>query len=162
MKKYLLMIIVVVVFFCFAAGCRQKQDSYSERVESHPAMKLYRDGVWKIRYRSDSQEYTDEIKSTTTRLTIDVKKNMTEEDILDIMDYYELTRNARFDFDGSYIGERETDYTCYAVFYQGETDQETRRIKYYNGEEVEIPEEEKGYFPSPASHTGENEIGEWP
>lgn len=40
-------------------------------------------------------------------------------------------------------GEWETDYTCYAVFYRGETDEVIRRIKYCNGKEAVIREEDK-------------------
>ncbi len=40
-----------------------------------------------------------------------------------------------------YLGERDTDFTCYAVFFNGESDKEIRRIKYFNGEEVTPTEE---------------------
>ena len=47
-----------------------------------------------------------------------------------------------------YLGERDTDFTCYAVFFDGESDKEIRRIKYLNREEVTPTEEEEPMFPS--------------
>lgn len=45
--------------------------------------------------------------------------------------------------------------------FRGETDEEIRRIKYCNREEVEIPEEEMSYFPKPNMNMGEQGIGEY-
>lgn len=158
MKKFFQMLVAGVVLACLLIGCGSKD--YNAMQEKHAATKTYRDGVWKVRYYSNLEEYADEVKGVTLYLSVDVEQEMSEEDMLDIMDYYEFTRNAKWDNQNHYIGEREAEYVCYAVFYQSGTDEEIRRIKYYNGKEVEIPEEEQSYFPKPNMHSSANEIGE--
>ena len=164
MKRYDKIIVVFLLLILFSAGCgTEKQSSveaYNEKQENHAATKTYREGYWKVRYNCWSHDYTDRIKSTTFTLSVDVYKDLTEQDMLDIMDYYEFTRNSQWGMDGEYLGERETDYTCYAVFYRGGTDEEIRRIKYCNGKEVVIQEEDKYCFATPESHSSEEEIGE--
>ena len=81
--------------------------------------------------------------------------------MLGIMDYYELTRNCKF-VGNEYVGERETDFTCFAVFFRGDTDEEVRRIKYLNGKEVQAADEEENNFPHPEVSTSAEDLGEWP
>lgn len=151
----------IVLLLCLAVGCGAKgAKEYSAKQENHAAAKTYREGKWKVRYNSWTDEGTDELKSTRFLLSVDVIEELTKEDMLDIMDYYEFTKNAQWDVNGNYIGERELDYTCYAVFYKGETDEEICRMKYCNKEEVEVPEEEQGYFPAAYFYSDEEEIGE--
>lgn len=158
MKKHLWFLGAVILLSCLFTGCGTKD--YNAMQEKHAATKTYRDGVWKVRYYSLMEEYAGEVKGTTLYLSLDVERDMTEEDMLDIMDYYEFTRNAKWDDKNHYIGERESDYTCFAVFYRSETDEEIRRIKYCNGKEAEIPEEEQSYFPKSNMRSSEDEIGE--
>ena len=87
------------------------------------------------------------------RVSLNVNGDMTEKQMLDVMDYYEFTRNASFDENLQYKGETDTNYNCYAVFYRGETDEEIRRIKYHNGKETEPAEKEKSMFPIPELHS---------
>ena len=158
MKKFFRMIVAGIILASLVIGCESKD--YDAMQEKHAATKTYRDGVWKVRYNSVVHDYAGEIKGVTLYLSVNVEQEMSEEDMLDIMDYYEFTRNAQWDYNNHYIGEREADYTCYAVFYRSGTEEEIRRIKYYNGKEVEIPEEEQSYFPKPDMHSSESEIGE--
>ncbi len=158
MNKFLQIFAVVVLLSSLVFGCGSKD--YNAMQEKHAAVKTYRDGKWKIRYEKRMQEGTDRITKTMLYLSVNVEQELTEQEILDIMDYYEFTRNAQWDANNHYIGERETDYVCYAVFYEGETDQEFCRIKYCNGEEVEIPEEEQGYFPASYFRNDEEDLGE--
>lgn len=153
MKKYLCTAIVLILAAFFIVGCGKKD--FFEMKEKHPATKTYRDGKWEIRYGSRTQDYTDRIKSTTFFMSFDVIEDLTEKEMLDIMDYYEYTGNAQWDMDGQYIGERKTDFTCYAVFFREGTEEEIRRIKYCNWKEVEIPEEEQSYFPKPVMYSDE-------
>ncbi len=148
MQKYLYAMFAALCLVVFSAGC-QGTDKYNEILDNHSAVKLYQDGIWKPRYTSDTAEYTDRIKSKTTFVSINVLGELTEENMLEIMDYYEFTRNAYFGSGTKYLGERDTDFTCYAVFFQGETEEEIRRIKYYNREEVAQTEEDEPMFPSP-------------
>lgn len=152
MKKYrkLYKIITIVVFLTigciFAIGHFRHKD-LNEMVENHKAMQMYRDGIFDVRYERLQVEDSDDSKEFS--ISIDVKKDMTEEDMLCIMDYFEMTNNASY-VGSSYEGEQDTDYTCYAVFYRGDTDEEIRRMKYFNGEEVEITENDNPYsFPGP-------------
>ena len=71
---------------------------YNAMTENHAATKTYRDGVWEVRYNSVIDHYADKIVGKTLYLSVDVHQDMTEED-------------------SHYIGERESDFTCYAVFY---------------------------------------------
>lgn len=157
MKKCLGMIVAGILLACFMLGCGRKD--YNAMSEKHAATKTYRDGVWEVRYNSIIDQYAGEIVGKTLYLSVDVHQDMTEEDMLDIMDYYEFRWNARWDNNNHYIGERESDFTCYAVFYRGGTDEEVRRSKYFNGKEVEIPEEEQSYFPKPDMHSSMDEMG---
>lgn len=154
MKKNLWVITAVVLVICSVLGCGYKD--YKAMQEKHAATKTYREGMWRIRYNC----WTDSNQGTTFCLSVNVRRDMSEKDMLDIMDYYEFTKNAKFDSNNHYIGERETDYTCYAVFYQGDTDEEIRKIKYYNGKEVEILEKDLYCFATPESCSSEDEIGE--
>lgn len=158
LNKLLRIFPIVILLSSLVFGCGSKD--YNAMQEKHAAVKTYREGKWKVRYNSLGQEYTDSIKSTTLFLSVDVLEELTEEKMRDIMDYYEFTKNAQWDGNNHYIGERETDYVCYAVFFRGETDEEIRRIKYCNREEVEISEEEMSYFPKPHMYSSEEEIGE--
>lgn len=146
-KSYLCIALAVLCLGLFSAGCQQK-DEYNEILENHRAVKLFEEKIWWPRYTRDSDEYTDRIKSKTTFVSINVLGELSEEDMLEIMDYYEFTRNADFGASTRYLGERNTDFTCYAVFFDGESDKEIRRIKYFNGEEVTPTEEEEPMFPS--------------
>lgn len=158
MKKYLQIFMVFSLLSCFIFGCGTK--NYNAIQENHAAVKTYREGKWNIRYKNSIQEGTDRIINTKLFLSVNAEQDLTEEEMLEIMNYYEFTQNAQWDMNGNYVGERETDYICYAVFYKGETEEETRRIKYCNGKEAEIPEEEQGYFPKPNMCSSEEEIGE--
>ena len=162
MKKriYIQALIAVLLISYIIVGCGIK-NSYEKRKENHAAAKTYQEGKWKVRYDSRTWDYTDRIKSTTFFLSVNVEQELTKKEMLDIMDYYELTVNAHLDANNRYKGERESDYNCYAVFYNGNTDEEVDRIKYFNGEEVEIPEEEQSYFPKPNMNRGEQGIGEY-
>ena len=147
MNKFIRIFSLAVLLSILVFGCGSKD--YNAMKENHRAVTTYREGKWEVRYNSKGQQYTDRIKSTTFFLSVDMLEELTEEEMLDIMDYYEFTGNARWDANNHYMGERETDYTCYAVFFRGETDEEICRMKYFNGKEVEISEEEQSLYPKP-------------
>lgn len=151
----------------FMSGCSQpfgkKEDKYNETVEKHKAIEMYRAGVWEERYEYVTQQYTSKIESTTLKVSIDVQEKLSKEEIKEIMDYYEFTKNASFDNSGAYIGPMEIDYTCYAAFYKKDTDELLECYKYKNGEFVTATKEEEGNFPKANEHSkslsgGEEEI----
>lgn len=152
LHNYFYIVLTVLCLMVFSGGCQAK-DPYNEILENHRAVKLFEEKIWWPRYTCDRDEYADRIKSKTSFVTINVLGELTEEDMLEIMDYYEFTRNADFGTGTRYLGERDTDFTCYAVFFEGDTDKEIRRIKYFNGKEVTPTEEEEPMFPSAMMRT---------
>ncbi len=158
-KMKICLVVLIVLLACLVGGCGK---DYGKMVENHAAIKTYRDGVWGIRYFFMSTNATTQGKtdSVTVQLTVDVNGDMTEEQMMEVMDYYESTRNAWFDEDGTYKGEQDAEYSCYAIFYRGDTDEEIRRIKYQNGKETEPTEEEESMFPLPGMRT--DKVGENP
>ncbi|MCI9531851.1 MAG: hypothetical protein HFH38_08905 [Lachnospiraceae bacterium] len=160
-KKHLRTCLAAMLLWLFALGCQTKD--YNTLTENHKALQTYRQGIWGVRYIQNEENGTGEdLKDTTTKISINVMGELAEEDMLDIMDYYELTRNASFDKNSRYLGERSTDYTCYATFFQGETDEEICRIKYKNGQKEEPTQEEDGLFPFAGWRSSKEEIGEMP
>lgn len=156
-KKFRIGVLAALMMLvCLAGGCGK---DYMKMVENHAAIKTYRDGVWGVRYISVNEVVSDSAGGVMVQLSVNVNKDMTEKQIMEVMDYYEFTRNALFEKD-EYKGEQDAEYTCYAVFYRGGTDEEIRRIKYQNGRETEPTEEEESVFPMPGLHT--DEIGETP
>lgn len=149
MKKYkrvycaLTAAIFLAIGLLFALG-RGSRPDISELSEAHPAVKMYREGVWTGRY--EGCYVNDAAGDRSVRVSIDVQKEMSREDMVSILDYYELVWNARY-VGSSYMGERENDFTGYAVFFLGETDEELGRVKYFNGKEAEIAEEDAPFFP---------------
>ena len=167
MRKYvkiykILTIVILVAIGCiFTVGHFRHRD-INDLVESHEAKEMYRNGIWKARYIQHTGGTSEETSEwfTAMRISINVMQDMTEEDMLTIMDYYEMIYNASYVGD-SYEGEGDKDYFCYAVFYRKDTDEEIRRIKYHNGkEEKKITEKENLYkFPSPDEEMPEEQRG---
>ncbi len=148
----------LAIGWAFVFGRSQHMDIV-ELSDNHPAVKMYREGVWRGRYeRCYINDATDE---RSVCLSIDVQEDMSREDMESILGYYELVWNARYVGD-SYVGERDTDFLGYAVFYRGETDEELARMKYFNGAEAEITEEDEERFPRAYMHSDEgNEPRPW-
>jgi len=154
MRRHVRVYILLIFLMLFTVGCR----NYITRAENHKAMDLYRDGAWNIRYKRSMEKYAT--GQNITILSINVNKDMTEKEMLSVLDYYEFTDNADFDAKGKYIGECKTDFLCFAVFYEGDTDKEIRRIKYLKGKEVDPVEEGEYRFATPDLRTSEDERGE--
>lgn len=156
-KMKVCFVILIILLACLISGCGK---SYDDILENHAAIEMYRDGVWSVRYISENTIVpSGNVESVMVQLSVNVDKEMTEEQMLEVMDYYEFTRNALFE-KGEYKGEQDADYSCYAVFYRGDTDEEIFRIKYQNGKETEPTEEEESVFPMSGMHT--DEVGEDP
>lgn len=137
----------VAFVLCLFAGCGHELD-----ISNNEAVKMRDDGVYDVRYTSSVVGFTGDIAGEVVdRVSINVYKEMGEDDMINILEYYELVHNAEYSANG-YEGERDEDFTCYAVFFEGDTDNEITRIKYVNHEKVEITDEDKGYFPPPYFH----------
>lgn len=127
------------------SGCAE---NYGRLIEGHKAASMQEEGVWEERYEHCKTNLATDAKTVT--ISVNVMKDMSEDDMLEIMDYRELTYNANVDDAGVYLGKNEdAEYTCYAVFYRGDTDEAIKKIKYVNGESVEIKEEDEGCFAGP-------------
>lgn len=145
MGKYGRVYIVLVLVSFLAVGCK----SYEQMLEDHEAIQMQNDGIWAERYRSLREDYEPGTQGERTlKLSVNVLKDMTEEEMLDVLEYHELFYNA-FSQDRVYTKERDADFTCYAVFYRGDTDEVIRKFKYVNHESVTVTEEDEGYFASP-------------
>lgn len=111
MKKIQVRVVVLIALLaCAVSGCGRKD--YNEMVENHAAIKTYRDGVWDVRYFYGNTSVSSEsVESVVVRLSVDMNEDMTKEQMMEVMDYYEFTRNALFE-KGEYIGKQDAEYTC--------------------------------------------------
>lgn len=58
-------------------------------LEKHKAVGMYQDGVWAPRYVSiNAAESGSEKESALAVVTVDIKKDMTEDKMMEILDYY--------------------------------------------------------------------------
>ena len=147
-KKYFYKAIAMALCITVSCGCGKDLESI---LNEHEALKMRDEGVYEVRYASCRVGYAGSgiIGEVIDCISINVNQEIGEEDMLTILDYYELVHNEEFDEDGDYKGERDEDYTCYAVFYEGDTDHELQKIKYFNNEKVDITDEDEKYFPPP-------------
>lgn len=145
MMKFGRLCAAVLLTAVVLAGCGK---DYEKMLEEHKAVSMQEDGIWEARY--EQCKINDATDVTTVIISVNVMKNMTENDMLEVLDYMELQYNARFDDEGVYQGKKEdAEYICYAVFYRKDTDEEIKRIKYVKGESVEIRGEDEVHFAGP-------------
>lgn len=131
---------------CICAGC----EDYQQMLDEHKAVKMRENGVWEERYKSVG--VNDAIDETEVVLSINVKKKMTEEDMLAVLEYHELFYNGKMEGD-VYAAEKDSPYNSYAVFYEGNTNKVIKKFKYCNREIVPIKEEDEVKFASPDRRT---------
>jgi len=129
-----------VLFVIMLIGCNKD----NQDILNHNAMKLEEEGYYEIRYESALGDGDSEPLICT--VSVDVLKDMNEDQMLDIARYMELCYMTILDSNMKPIGRRENDFECYMVFYKGNTDEEIEKIKYINGERVEIIEEDNHKF----------------
>lgn len=136
--------IVGLIAVCMT-GCQ----SYEKMLDNHEAVKMQNDGVWEERYMEWWEDEPPGPQSDRTALlSVDVLQDMTEEQMFDVLEYYELFYNALLEGD-VYTKEREAGFTLFAAFYKGKTDEPIRKIKYVNHESVEITQSDEYQFVSP-------------
>lgn len=160
-------IIVAMLILCICAGCgnsnisdgnlsdevidkineeyAELQNKYQKRLEEHEAMIMQKEGIWDERYNENI--YTNTMSSAELCLSINEKKDMTEEQRMVVLDYYKIWLQSLNDIgDSDYYNG---DVTIYAVFYAGDDEvKEVARYKYVNGDIVDISEEEQYQFPA--------------
>lgn len=133
---------VVFFFVLFITGC------------SHKAETMRDDGIWEERQMSLVQ---DNISSDQCKinLSIKVKQDMTEEEMLKVLDYYEkeiftdMGAGEKVNIGGKQVEiEKRNIDMCYAIFYKGDTDEVLKEFKYANGKNVPVMEEDEAYFDS--------------
>lgn len=141
--KGVFMIGVLAAVLCAGCGTRD----INKMTTDHKGCKMYEEGVWEKRY--EKWETKEEIGEDRYTISVEVKKDMSENDMLEVLDYEKLCHHSEMDDTGAYLGDRDTTWICYAVFYRGDTDEELKRIKYVDGESVEITEEDQEQFAGP-------------
>ena len=149
MKKYMTLCITVMFTIICTVGCGSNSiDDIQNNNEE-----------WSVRYimTTDTMS-TGTVHAVRTDLSVNIYKDMSETDFLNILDYYEGCYNSSYNNNNTYLGERDSDYTCYAVFYKGDSDEVITKIKYKNHEKVPITAEDESYFPKPDWRTSEGEV----
>lgn len=145
MRKWKDLFVVGVLAVVLCTGCGTRD--HDKMIQNHKAAEMQSEGIWEERYI----EWTDSVygKEDACILSVNVYKDMSEDDMLDVLDYYKLCLHYETDDTGAYVGGRDTTWTCYAVFYREETDEELKRFKYVDGESVEITAEDEEQFAGP-------------
>lgn len=144
-KKFKICMMFLLIMMIFTAGCRTKDSGNAQ----------YNNGNWTERYVNVTDEINEgNIASVRVVLSVNIYKDMSEADFIEILDYYEDTYNSSYSSDNDDLGERDGDYTCYAVFYRNDTDEVITKIKYCNRDLVPFTEEEEYYFPKPELRSG--------
>lgn len=143
MKKIILCVLIFLMAFVMT-GCYKR---YDQILHDHKADKMFEDGVWESRY--DVIQENPATGDMVVPCSINVNQDMSESDMMEIMDYFRIQFHSDMDEEGIWLGISEGDFIVYAVFYKGDTDEVIRKIKYVNGESVKITEEDEVKFPSP-------------
>lgn len=143
MKKAIFCILILLMIFVMT-GCYKR---YDQILHDHKADKMFEDGVWEYRYQVCQMDPATD--SMVIPCSINVNQDMSESDMLEVMDYFRIQLHSDMDEEGIWLGISEGDFTVYAVFYKGDTDEVIRKIKYVNGESVKITGEDEAKFPSP-------------
>lgn len=151
--KGFFMIGILAVVLCVGCGTRD----LGQMIEDHKAETMNEEGVWERRYER-MKGHSDE--DMIHILSVNVLKDMSEDDMREVLDYYELCLNSEMDETGAYVGKRDNSFICFAVFYRGDTDEELKRFKYVDGESVEITEEDKEWFAGPELRDVDDEMEE--
>ncbi len=142
-KKGILICLAAMCLLLLAAGCGEEGDIMAG-LEGHKAVEMYRDGVWARRFESVAASGEgSENDSVKVAVTVDVKKDMTEEEMMEVVDYYTEKASRKYDTGGG------IECLCYAVFFRVDTDEELFRIKCLNGKEAEPAKEDSSNFPLP-------------
>ena len=131
---------ILFLFLLLVTGC------------SHKAAALQENGVWEERnlaFVHDPENFEEE----EVDLSIQVNQEMTENDMLSVLDYYEnevfpeMQVEGSVDFGGKMVEVQKRKITmCYVVFYKGETDEVLKEIKYINGQSVPAEKEDADHF----------------
>lgn len=142
MKKFLQPGILVMLCMLLMTGCQHKAEEMREN------------GIWEERQMVQIQEdlFSNQCK---INLSIKVLQDMTEEDMLQVLDYYEKEEfidigvGEKVNFGGSEVEIKESEITmCYAIFYKGNTDEVLKEFKYADGKNIPLTEEDETYFNS--------------
>lgn len=142
MKKFFQLVILAVLCMLCIIGCRHKAETLQEN------------GIWEERrmvlLQKDLNSDQEEVN-----LSISVLRDMTEEEMLQVLDYYEKDiftdtgASEKVNFGGEEVEIREREVTmCYAIFYKGNTDEVLKEFKYADGKNIPLTEEDETYFNS--------------
>lgn len=142
-KKYVSFLGLLMLAIVLFSAC----GSYADKIKNHKAALKFDEGVVTKRYGELALGENDE---RIYRVTYNVNRDMTEEDMLDVLEYEEMIYNAECDeVTGEYTGERDKDYICYALFCEGTSNEVIGKNKYVNYECEDYTEEDEYLFLNP-------------
>lgn len=142
MKGYFKVIAIIIVMVFMVTGCSKKE---SEAIRNHKASLMKENGVWDERFSQYSCVTSDDSYLVKLSLSVDVITDMTEQDMMEVLDYYELQMQEQTETN---IGNGDV-VEIYAEFYKQDTDEELMKAKYVNGEIEEYTADEESNFLPP-------------
>lgn len=142
MKKIVSLLCVITLLFLCACNLSDEP----ENLDDHTAVKMMEDGMWNIRDESLSDCDNGDV---IFKASINVFKDMEEENMLDVLDYYKKELMVEWEEVGGkvkYVGKKDTNFIAYVTFFKKETDEILNQFKYVNDEIVDYTEEEQYEF----------------
>lgn len=142
MKVYFKAVVIIMIMVFMITGCGKKE---SKIIRNHKASQMKENGVWDERYSQYSNVISDDGYLITMSVSISVITDMTEQDMMDVLDYYELKiqEQTETSIDNGYV------IKIYAEFYKQDTNEELFKAKYVNGKiETYTSEEETNFLPA--------------
>lgn len=142
MKNLFQLVILAVLCMLCITGCQHKAEILKEK------------GIWEERrevwVQKDLNSDQEEVN-----LSISVLRDMTEEEMLQVLDYYEKEiftdtgAGEKVNFGGNEVEIKAREVTmCYAIFYKGNTDEVFKEFKYADGKNIPVTKEDEAYFNS--------------
>ncbi len=121
--------------------------SFADKINNHKAASWFEEGI--ITRRFAEMALTDN-GDRLYSVIYNVNTDMTEEDMMAVLEYDEMVHNSESDeVTGKIIGERDNDYYCYSIFCEGSSMNIIGQYKYVNYKSVEYTEEDKYNFLNP-------------
>ena len=138
--RILSIIVTVMVVMCACGG-------YTGKIKKHKAAAMFENDILSERNEEISLGNNGE---KICSVTFNVYEKMTDDDMLDVLDYKGMILNAQYDeTTGEVIEEMKGDYYCFALFCEETSDKIIGKYKYVNHESVTYTEEDEYMFLNP-------------
>ena len=139
-KKFIRLFVLELVILMLCACGKSGVD-----IENHNAAIMQKEGIWTERYSTTTD--TGDYKKQFERISINVYKDMSEDEMLEVLEYYELNAPKELNVDGQLV--KLENYTCYAIFCKEDLDEIIAKYKYVNGKIENYTDEEEYNFVNP-------------